>query len=161
VPTTHLLGEVAAIAQALPNERIALQWDVCQEVIAWEGYYEPGPVDFQACEMARGQAFAPLAGRCVPDRHTKAQCFCRSGSGARYGSRPPEDLIRLDHDLVAAIHAGLQQVGRFEHSLIKRNRKFVDSPLEGNGFELPVPREIGSVSAIGRPRRAVPSTKRQ
>jgi hypothetical protein len=26
---------------------------------------------------------------------------------------------------------GLQQIGRFEHSLIKRNRKFVDSPLEG------------------------------
>ena len=38
VLTTHLLGEVAAIAQALPNDRIALQWDVCQEVIAWEGY---------------------------------------------------------------------------------------------------------------------------
>jgi hypothetical protein len=37
---------------------------------------------------------------------------------------------------------GLQQIGRFEHSLIKRNRKFVDSPLEGSGFELPVPREI-------------------
>ena len=32
--TTHLLSEVAAIAQALPNGRIALQWDVCQEVIA-------------------------------------------------------------------------------------------------------------------------------
>lgn len=45
--TTHMLGEVAAIAQALPNDRIALQWDVCQEVIAWEGYYEPGPVDFR------------------------------------------------------------------------------------------------------------------
>src|SRR5215472_9970942 len=47
VLTTHMLGEVTAIAQALPNERIALQWDVCQEVIAWEGYYEPGPVDFR------------------------------------------------------------------------------------------------------------------
>ena len=45
--TTHLLGEVARIAQALPHDRIALQWDVCQEVIAWEGYYEPGPVDFR------------------------------------------------------------------------------------------------------------------
>ena len=45
--TAHLLGEVAAIAQALPHDRIALQWDVCQEVIAWEGYYEPGPVDFR------------------------------------------------------------------------------------------------------------------
>src|SRR3984957_18420863 len=45
--TAHMLDEVAAIAQALPNDRIALQWDVCQEVIAWEGYYEPGPVDFR------------------------------------------------------------------------------------------------------------------
>jgi len=36
VLTTHMLGEVTAIAQALPNDRIALQWDVCQEVIAWE-----------------------------------------------------------------------------------------------------------------------------
>ena len=42
VLTTHLLGEVAAIAQALPNDRIALQWDVCQEVIVSEGYYERG-----------------------------------------------------------------------------------------------------------------------
>jgi hypothetical protein len=39
VLTTHMLGEVTAIAQALPNDRIALQWDVCQEVTAWEGYY--------------------------------------------------------------------------------------------------------------------------
>jgi len=74
----------------------------------------------------------------------------RSGSGARCGSRPPGDLIRLDHDLVAAVHAGLQQIGRFEHSLIKRNRKFVDSPLEGAGFELSVPREIGFVSRLCR-----------
>jgi hypothetical protein len=44
VLTTHMLGEVTAIPQALPNDRIALQWDVYQEVIAWEGYYEPGPV---------------------------------------------------------------------------------------------------------------------
>ena len=35
---------------------------------------------------------------------------------------------------------GLQQIGRFEHSLIKRNRKFVYSSLEGDGFELSVPR---------------------
>jgi len=43
--TRHLLGEVAAIAAAVPHDRLALQWDVCQEVLAWEGYYEPGPVD--------------------------------------------------------------------------------------------------------------------
>ena len=45
--TQHLLGEVAKIAKALPNDRIAIQWDVCQEVLAWEGYYDKGPVDFR------------------------------------------------------------------------------------------------------------------
>jgi hypothetical protein len=43
----HFIGEAAQIAKALPNDRIALQWDVCQEVLAWEGYYDPGPVDFR------------------------------------------------------------------------------------------------------------------
>jgi hypothetical protein len=45
--TQHLIGEVAKIAKALPNDRIAIQWDVCQEVLAWEGYYDKGPVDFR------------------------------------------------------------------------------------------------------------------
>ena len=45
--TRHFIGEIAKIASALPNDRIALQWDVCQEVLAWEGYYEKGPVDFR------------------------------------------------------------------------------------------------------------------
>ena len=33
-------------ATSLPSAS-TLHWDVCQEVIAWEGYYEPGPVDFR------------------------------------------------------------------------------------------------------------------
>lgn len=45
--TQHFIGEVAAIAKALPNDRVAIQWDVCQEVLAWEGYYDKGPVDFR------------------------------------------------------------------------------------------------------------------
>jgi hypothetical protein len=44
--TRHFIAEVHDIANALPRERIAIQWDVCQEVLAWEGYYEPGPVEF-------------------------------------------------------------------------------------------------------------------
>jgi hypothetical protein len=45
--TGHLLGEVRKIADSVPNDRIAMQWDVCQEVLAWEGYYDAGPVDFR------------------------------------------------------------------------------------------------------------------
>jgi hypothetical protein len=45
--TQHFLDEVARIADVVPNDRMAIQWDVCQEVLAWEGYYDPGPVDFR------------------------------------------------------------------------------------------------------------------
>ena len=45
--TQHFAGEVARIARALPNDRVAIQWDVCQEVLAWENYYDKGPVDFR------------------------------------------------------------------------------------------------------------------
>jgi hypothetical protein len=45
--TQHFLGEIAKIAKALPNDRIAIQWDVCQEVLAWENYYDKGPIDFR------------------------------------------------------------------------------------------------------------------
>jgi len=45
--TQNFLGEVSKIAKALPNDRIAIQWDVCQEVLAWENYYDKGPVDFR------------------------------------------------------------------------------------------------------------------
>ncbi len=50
--TEHLIGEVEKIAGAVPNDRLAVQWDVCQEVLAWEGYYEEGPVDFRSETLA-------------------------------------------------------------------------------------------------------------
>jgi len=37
--TGHLIGEVAKIAQHIPHDRFAVQWDVCQEVLMWENYY--------------------------------------------------------------------------------------------------------------------------
>src|SRR3954447_3912375 len=50
--TEHLIGEVEKIAGAIPSDRLAVQWDVCQEVLAWEGYYEEGPVDFRSETLA-------------------------------------------------------------------------------------------------------------
>src|SRR5262249_37046912 len=50
--TQHFVGEVDKIAAAIPNDRVALQWDVCQEVLAWEGYYEAGPLAFRTEPMA-------------------------------------------------------------------------------------------------------------
>jgi hypothetical protein len=37
--TDHLIGEIAKIARHVPHDRLAVQWDVCQEVLMWENYY--------------------------------------------------------------------------------------------------------------------------
>ena len=81
--TEHFAGEVAKIAQALPNDRIALQWDVCQEVLAWEGYYEPGPVDF------RTETIEVLSriGNAVPARIELGYHLC-------YGSPADEHMVQ-------------------------------------------------------------------
>ena len=36
----HLTEEFDRIAATLPHEEISYQWDVCQEVLMWEGYYD-------------------------------------------------------------------------------------------------------------------------
>ncbi len=45
--TAHFVAEVDRICRAIPPESLAIQWDVCQEVLALEGYYDPGPVTFE------------------------------------------------------------------------------------------------------------------
>ena len=101
VLTTHLLGEVAAIAQALPNDRIALQWDVCQEVIAWEGYYEPGPVDFQKETIAELIAI----GDGVPAAIELGYHLCYGSPADEHVIQPKDAGIMVE--IVNAVSAGL------------------------------------------------------
>jgi hypothetical protein len=91
--TRHMIVEVAAIARALPNDRIAVQWDVCQEVLAWEGYYEPEPVDF------RSETIAVLTeiGDAVPAAIELGYHLC-------YGSPADEHLVQpKDADIMVEI----------------------------------------------------------
>jgi hypothetical protein len=37
--TERLLAEVAEIVDAVPHDELAIQWDVCQDIGIWEGYY--------------------------------------------------------------------------------------------------------------------------
>ena len=69
--TQHFIGEVGKIAKALPNDRIALQWDVCQEVLAWEGYYDKGPVDFRTETI---DVLGRSATRCRPASSSAITC---------------------------------------------------------------------------------------
>jgi len=114
--TQHFVGEVAKIAKALPNDRIAVQWDVCQEVLAWEGYYEPGPVDF------RTETIEVLTriGNAVPARIELGYHLC-------YGSPADEHLVQpkdagIMVEMANAIAAGVNRPIQFFHMPVPKGR---------------------------------------
>jgi hypothetical protein len=114
--TRHLLGEVSAIAAAIPNDRLALQWDVCQEVLAWEGYYEPGPIDFRVETLA----VLEEVGDAVPAGVELGYHLC-------YGSPADEHLVQpkdagLMVEMVNAVSVGVKRQIHYFHLPVPKSR---------------------------------------
>jgi hypothetical protein len=114
--TKHLLNEVAVIAEALPNDRIALQWDVCQEVIAWEGYYEPGPVDFR--KETIDELVAISAG--VPAAIELGYHLCYGSPADEHVIQPKDAGIMVE--MVNAVSAGVGRRIQFFHLPVPKPR---------------------------------------
>jgi hypothetical protein len=114
--TQHFIGEVEKIAKALPNDRIAIQWDVCQEVLAWEGYYEPGPVDF------RTEAIDVLAriGDAVPTAIDLGYHLCYGSPADEHMVQPADTALMVD--MVNAIVAGVKRPIQFFHLPVPKGR---------------------------------------
>src|SRR5215469_17236781 len=115
VLTTHMLGEVTAIAQ-LPNDRIALQWDVCQEVIACEGYYEPGPVDFRKETIAELIAI----GDGVPAAIELGYHLCYGSPADDHVIQPKDAGIMVE--IVNAVSSGVRRPIQFFHLPVPKPR---------------------------------------
>jgi hypothetical protein len=114
--TQHFLGEVAQIAEALPNDRIAIQWDVCQEVLAWEGYYDKGPIDF------RTECIDVLTkiGDAVPAKIELGYHLC-------YGSPADEHMVQpkdagLMVEMTNAVAASVKRPIQFFHLPVPKPR---------------------------------------
>jgi hypothetical protein len=110
--TRHFIGEVTKIAALLPNDRVALQWDVCQEVLAWEGYYDQGPIDF------RSETIGVLAtiGNAVPAAIELGYHLC-------YGSPADEHLVQpKDTGIMVEIANAIVE-------LVKRPIQFFHMPV--------------------------------
>jgi hypothetical protein len=134
--TRHFIGEVAKIAAALPNDRIAIQWDVCQEVLAWEGYYDKGPVDF------RTETIDVLAqiGDAVPPGIELGYHLCYGSPADEHMVQPKDAGIMVE--IVNAIAARVKRPIQFFHLPVPKARSddAYFAPLEklklGSGTEL-------------------------
>ncbi len=81
--TNHLIDEVRQIAASMPNDRIAIQWDVLQEILIWENYFPDRPENY------REQITAVLGkvGEAVPQPIELGYHLC-------YGSPKDEHLVQ-------------------------------------------------------------------
>jgi hypothetical protein len=114
--TQHFIGEVAKIAKTLPNDRIAIQWDVCQEVLAWEGYYEPGPVDF------RTETIDVLSriGDAVPAAIDLGYHLCYGSPADEHMVQPKDAGIMVE--MTNAIVTGVKRPIQFFHMPVPKGR---------------------------------------
>jgi hypothetical protein len=134
--TRHFIGEVAKIAASLPNDRIAIQWDVCQEVLAWEGYYDKGPVDF------RTETIDVLTqiGNAVPPAIELGYHLCYGSPADEHMVQPKDAGIMVE--IVNAIVARVKRPIQFFHLPVPKGRSddAYFAPLEklrlGPGTEL-------------------------
>ena len=114
--TRHFISELERIAAVIPNERLALQWDVCQEVLAWEGYYDKGPVDFRTETLE----VLTKIGAAVPAGIELGYHLC-------YGSPADEHLLQpkdmgLMVEMANAIVASISRPIDFFHMPVPRPR---------------------------------------
>jgi hypothetical protein len=81
--SAHLFDEIRRIAAALPNNRIAIQWDVLQEILVWENYFTDRPADYRA----ETRSILAAMGNAVPAPIELGYHYC-------YGSPKDEHLVQ-------------------------------------------------------------------
>jgi hypothetical protein len=114
--TAHFIGEVERIAAAIPNDRLAVQWDVCQEVLAWEGYYEAGPVDF------RNETIKVLTeiGDAVPTAIELGYHLCYGSPADEHCVQPKDMGVMVE--MTNAVARGVDRPIQFFHMPVPKSR---------------------------------------
>lgn len=111
-----LRGALGEIVATIPAERLAIQWDVCQEVLIHEGFFPDRPADFAA------QIAAELArlGDAVPAAVEMGYHLCY-GSPADEHLVMPRDLGVLV-DMTRALRRSLRRRMDFLHLPVPKDR---------------------------------------
>ena len=122
-----LLSAVDEILASAPNDRLSIQWDVCQEVLLFEDYFPHRPADYRA------QVFAELGrlGNAIPEAVDLGYHLC-------YGSPRDEHLVMpRDMGILVEIANGIgERLGRrldFVHMPVPQDRTDREyfAPLDG------------------------------
>ncbi len=112
----HLTGEVAKIAAALPGDRIAVQWDVLQEIMLWENYFEDRPDDYREWTLDCLAA----AGNAVPEPLELGYHLCYGSPGDEHLVQPRDTQVMVE--LLSSLVPRLNRPLHFVHLPVPKHR---------------------------------------
>ena len=99
-----LLGEVAAICRAIPHKDLCIQWDVCIEMILWDGRW---PYMRNPFEDLRGEVMARMKrlGAAVPEGVELGFHLCYGDWEARHFIEPEDagKMVEFTNALASAV----------------------------------------------------------
>jgi hypothetical protein len=122
-----LVQALETIVSGIPAEDLAIQWDVCQEVLLFEGYFASRPADY-------GERVATLLGRlgaAVPAGVELGYHLCYGSPADQHLVMPRDTAILAE--IAGAIFARVTRPVDFLHLPVPRERDDVDyfAPLRG------------------------------
>ncbi len=112
-----LLAALANIVKAIPGNDLAIQWDVCQEVLAFEGYFKDRPQDYKS------ETFEMLGrlGDAVPTGVELGYHLCYGSPQDEHLVQPKDAtiLVEMMEGIAAATHRAID----FFHVPVPKDRK--------------------------------------
>ena len=98
-----MIGEVAALCRHIPHDDLCIQWDVCNEMVMWDGQ----PTDAVPGDEPRENIIARMQRLCaaVPDDVELGLHLCYGDFGARHFVEPKDaaKMVELANTLTSAI----------------------------------------------------------
>ena len=101
-------ADLAKICAAIPQCDLAIQWDVCQEVLAWEGYFPNRPATYKqdiVGELAR-------LGNAVPESAELGYHLCYGTPNDEHVVMPTDlaNTVEMTHGILDGLERSLQFV---------------------------------------------------
>jgi hypothetical protein len=112
-----LLGALANIAKAIPAADLTIQWDVCQEVLAFENYFKDRPADYKK------QTFDMLGrlGDAVPAGIEMGYHLCYGSPADEHLVQPRDAAILVE--MMEGIAAATKRQVDFFHIPVPKERR--------------------------------------
>jgi len=143
-----MIREAQAICAAIPHADLCIQWDVCYEMIAWDGQ----PQDFfPPITVTRDEILAPFPRLCaaIPNEVELGFHLCYGDFGARHAIEP-KDAGKLV-EIANAIAAAVERPIAYFHMPVPRARSDAAyfAPLAGLELSAGTKLYLGLVHADG------------